>query len=106
MRIKKRNVFLLVGFVLFIGLLIYLGINDGDKGAITIYTPIEEEYVEEYIKDFNAKYPDIKVNIVRDSSGVIASKLFVEKDNPRADVVWGAQASNALLLDSYGIFKG
>ncbi|MGL4452769.1 MAG: extracellular solute-binding protein, partial [Sarcina sp.] len=46
------------------------------------------------------------VNIVRDSSGVIASKLFVEKDNPRADVVWGAQASNALLLDSYGIFKG
>lgn len=75
-----------------------------DENVINIYSAIEEEYVEEYIKDFKEKYPDIEVNIIRDSSGVVSAKLLVERENPRADVVWGIPASNVLVLEKYNIF--
>ncbi|MEG2353331.1 MAG: extracellular solute-binding protein [Clostridium sp.] len=76
-----------------------------NKKTITVYTAIEEEYIGAYLDDFHAKHPDIKVNLVRDSSGVVASKLLIEKDNPRADVVWGLAASNMVFLDKYGVFE-
>lgn len=78
--------------------------NHNDENVINIYTAIEEEYVEEYIKDFKEKYPEIEVNIIRDSSGVVSAKLLVERENPRADVVWGIPASNVLVLEKYDIF--
>lgn len=78
--------------------------SENDDNTINIYTAIEEEYVEEYIKEFKKDHPEINVNIIRDSSGVVSAKLLVEKDNPRADIVWGVPASNALILDGYDLF--
>ena len=73
--------------------------GDKDKGDITVYTALEDEQVEEYLKVFSAKYPDINVDIVRESTGVITAKLLAEKDNPQADLVWGTAASSLLVLD-------
>ena len=36
-------------------------------------------------KSFEAANPDIKIQWVRDSTGVITAKLLAEKDNPQAD---------------------
>lgn len=94
-------------FILLVVLLMPLSIiscGQDDENTINIYSAIEEDEIEGYIKDFKDKYPEIKVNIVRDSGGVASAKLLVEKDNPRADVVWGIPASNALILDKYGLF--
>ena len=43
----------------------------------------------EYLAVFNEEYPDITVNVVRESTGIITARLLAEKDNPQADVVWG-----------------
>ncbi len=59
------------------------------KGDLTVYTAIEEDSIEPYLATFKEKYPDIKLNIVRASTGDITARLLAEKDNPQADVVWG-----------------
>ena len=103
---KRRKRILLCSVVISIIMMIFFVVQGFESSkAINIYTAIEEEYISEYIKAFNKKYPDIKVNIIRDSSGVVASKLLVEKDNPRADIIWGVPASNALILEKYNIFE-
>lgn len=79
--------------------------NKKNDDVINIYTGLEEDLVDEYISKFNEKYPDIKVNIIRDSTGVISSKLMIEKDNPIADVVWGINSSNILFLGDSGLYK-
>lgn len=97
---KKAIVFFLCLFSL-----IAAGCGGGSQKSVTVYTAIENDYVAEYIKLFQAKHPDIKVNIVRDSSGLIAAKLLAERDNPVADVMWGVPSSNALIMEQYNMFK-
>lgn len=73
-----------------------------NKGSITVYTALEDEQVTEYLAVFNKSYPDIKVNIVRESTGIITAKLIAEKENPQADAIWGTAASSLLILDGQG----
>ena len=39
---------------------------------------------------------------MRDSTGVMTAKLIAEKDNPRADVIWGLAASSIGLMGTHG----
>ncbi len=73
-----------------------------DSGTITVYTALEDELVTEYLKGFTEKHPNIKVNVVRESTGIITARLIAEKDNPQADLVWGTAASSMLVLDERG----
>jgi iron(III) transport system substrate-binding protein len=74
-------------------------------GGITIYTALEDDQLSEYLPLFQKAYPDIKVNKVRDSTGVVTAKLLAEKDNPTADVVWGLAASSLLVADKQGLLE-
>src|SRR5690606_25616065 len=73
--------------------------------TLTVYTSIEAEDLKRYAETFNKDHPDIKINWVRDSTGVITAKLLAEKNNPQADVVWGLAATSLLLLKSEGMFE-
>ncbi len=75
------------------------------EGEITVYTALEDEQVTTYLETFNAAYPDIKVNVVRESTGIITAKLLAEKDNPQADVVWGTAASSMMVLDDQDMLE-
>lgn len=75
------------------------------SGEITVYTALEDEQVTAYLEVFNSEYPDINVNVVRESTGIITAKLLAEKDNPQADVVWGTAASSMMVLDDQGGLK-
>ena len=81
-------------------------IGEPDSGEITVYTALEDEQVSEYLEVFNSEYPDIRVNIVRDSTGIVTAKLLAEKANPQADLVWGTAASSMMILDSEGMLEG
>lgn len=72
---------------------------------LTVYTAIEAEDLKKYADAFNADHPDIKINWVRDSTGIITAKLLAEKNNPQADVVWGLAATSLLLLKSEGMLE-
>lgn len=72
---------------------------------LTIYAALEDEQVTEYIQAFKAEYPDIKVNLIIDSHGVISAKVISEKDNPQADIVWGLSAINMIDLQGRGLLE-
>lgn len=72
---------------------------------LTVYTAVEAEDLKRYADTFNQEHPDIKVNWVRDSTGIITAKLLAEKNNPQADVVWGLAATSLLLLKSEGMLE-
>lgn len=68
-----------------IGVLSIVFISCGGKPEekeITVYSSFEENYISEYIQAFNEEYPEIKINLIRDSSGIIAAKVEAEKNNP------------------------
>src|SRR5580765_8266824 len=72
------------------------------KTKLTVYTAIENEQLEPFKKAFEADNPTIEIAWVRDSTGVITAKLIAEKDNPRADIIWGLSASSVGLFGSMG----
>ncbi|MCV6600423.1 MAG: putative 2-aminoethylphosphonate ABC transporter substrate-binding protein [Cohaesibacter sp.] len=72
---------------------------------LTVYTAVEAEDLSRYASQFNEKYPDIKINWVRDSTGIITAKLLAERDNPQADAIWGLAATSLLLLKSEGMLE-
>ncbi|MGI9335028.1 MAG: putative 2-aminoethylphosphonate ABC transporter substrate-binding protein [Gammaproteobacteria bacterium] len=85
-----------------------LGLNAAGVEAqteLTVYTAVEAEDLKRYADTFNASHPDIKINWVRDSTGVVTAKLLAEKNNPQADVVWGLAATSLLLLKSEGMLE-
>ena len=74
--------------------------DNATSGSITVYTALENVQVDRLIEAFNVHYPDITVNVVRDSTGVITSRLIAEANNPQADVVWGTAASSLMVLEA------
>ncbi len=65
---------------------------------LTVYTAVEAEDLTRYAAAFNEDHPDITINWVRDSTGVITAKLLAERDNPQADMIWGLAATSLLLM--------
>ncbi len=62
--------------------------------TLTVYTAVEAEDLKRYASEFNKDHPDIKIRWVRDSTGIVTAKLLAEKNNPRADIIWGLAATS------------
>ena len=75
------------------------------KTELSVYTAYENDDLAAYKKAFETANPDIVINWVRDSTGVVTAKLLAEKDNPRADVVWGLAVSNINFLKARGVLQ-
>ena len=73
--------------------------------TLTVYTAVEAEDLKRYAKAFNEDHPGIKIRWVRDSTGIVTAKLLAEKNNPRADVIWGLAATSLMLLQSEGMLQ-
>lgn len=85
------------------GLVIASGV--AAKTELTVYTAVEAEDLKRYADTFEAQNPDIKVNWVRDSTGIITAKLLAEKENPQADVIWGLAGTSLMVLDNEGMLE-
>jgi iron(III) transport system substrate-binding protein len=75
------------------------------KTKLTVYTALENDQLGPYKQAFEAAHPDVEIAWVRDSTGVITARVLAEKDNPRADVIWGLGASSLALFDSMGMLQ-
>ena len=64
------------------------------KTSLLVYTALEDEQLKPYKDAFEKANPDIEINWVRDSTGVITAKLMAEKNNPQADAIWGLAATS------------
>lgn len=76
-----------------------------DSDTISVYTALEDDIIEAYLTSFREQYPDINIEITRDSTGTIISKLIAEKDAPVCDVLWGTAVTSMLSLDDYGLIE-
>jgi iron(III) transport system substrate-binding protein len=89
------------------GALLAMGLVGATQAAteLTVYTAVEAEDLKKYAARFNEDHPDIKINWVRDSTGIVTAKLLAEKENPRADVIWGLAATSLLLMKGEGMLE-
>lgn len=73
--------------------------------TLTVYTALEAEELQPIREAFRSEYPDIDINWVRDSTGIITAKMLAEIDagNPQADVFFGTSATSLLLVDAKGM---
>ncbi len=72
---------------------------------LTVYTAYENDDLKAYKSAFEKDNPGITINWVRDSTGVVTAKLIAEKENPRADVVWGLAVTSLLVLDDLNLLQ-
>jgi len=70
-----------------------------DSGQITVYTALTQEQVDAYLVLFNSEYPNIKVEVFRESTELITQKLFDEANNPQADVIWGVSVTSVMIAE-------
>ena len=59
------------------------------RTRLTVYTAFENEQLPVFKQAAEAALPGIEIVWVRDSTGVITTRLLAEKENPRADAIWG-----------------
>jgi iron(III) transport system substrate-binding protein len=76
-------------------------------GELTVYTSLEEDDAKVYLDAFAKKAPNIKVNMLRLSTGDLGARMLAEKSNPRHDIIWGWAVTNMVdprileMLESY-----
>lgn len=79
------------------------GAATAQKTELLVYTALETDQIKAYEQAFAKAHPDIAIKWVRDSTGVITSKLLAEKANPQADLVVGVSASSLAVFDNEGM---
>ncbi len=72
------------------------------EGKLTLYSATASADLEKLVQLFNKKYPDIKVETWRESSGPVAQKALTEfrANTPLADVIGVGDAETAILLSA------
>jgi iron(III) transport system substrate-binding protein len=75
------------------------------KTTLTVYTALENDQLAPYKAAFEADNPGIEIVWVRDSTGVMTARFLAEKDNPRADVIWGLAATSLQLFKKQGLLE-
>lgn len=93
-----KKTFKLFVTALFGILLLGCGGEKENKTILNVYTGLEEEYLNYYISLYEKEFPDIELNVIRDSQGAIAAKVLAEGENPVADVLWGLASVNLIDL--------
>src|SRR3954452_13574290 len=75
------------------------------KSQVTVYTAMENDQLGPYKQAFEAENPTVEIVWVRDSTGVVTARFLAEKDNPRADIVWGLAASSLIAFEKAGLLE-
>ncbi|MCR4159765.1 putative 2-aminoethylphosphonate ABC transporter substrate-binding protein [Kerstersia gyiorum] len=73
--------------------------------TLTVYTALEADQLRAYQAAFEEANPDIRIQWVRDSTGIITAKLLAEKDRPQADAIWGLAGSSLGVLAGQGMLE-
>jgi iron(III) transport system substrate-binding protein len=75
------------------------------KTPLTVYTALENDQLAPYKAEIEKAVPEVDIQWVRDSTGVITARLLAEKAAPKADVVLGLAASSLLLFKKEGMLE-
>ena len=103
----KSNEVIFMRFSKLFGALLLAGIalTAQAKTELIVYTAVEADELAKFKQAIETDYPDLDIKWVRDSTGIITTKLLAEKANPQADVVWGLAVTSIKLLADQGYFQ-
>ncbi len=96
---------LLLGAVAIATAALIAGPAMAQKTKLNVYTALEPDQLGPYKAAFEADVKDVEIAWVRDSTGVVTARFLAEKDNPRADIIWGLGASSIALFDSMKLLE-
>jgi iron(III) transport system substrate-binding protein len=100
----KQSAFIRFASSILAGLGVGVGAAVSQAGELTIYSSVEADNLKVFSERFSKAHPSIRINWVRDSTGIIQARLVAEKDNPRSDVIFGHAATDLLALDRMNLF--
>jgi iron(III) transport system substrate-binding protein len=86
-------------------LVVLAGPATAQKTKLTIYTALENDQLAPFKTEIEKTVPDVEVEWVRDSTGVVTARFLAEKDSPKADMVLGLAASSLLLFKNAGLLE-
>lgn len=72
------------------------GCSTANAGEITVYTSLEEAEIAEYLAIAKKDMPDLRVNILRLSTGDLGARILSEGKHPHYDAIWGWALTNML----------
>jgi iron(III) transport system substrate-binding protein len=75
------------------------------RTRLTVYTALENEQLAPFKQAAEAALRDIEIAWVRDSTGIITARLIAERQNPRADVVWGLSVFSLLQMEALDMLE-
>lgn len=75
------------------------------RTRLTVYTALETEQLQPLKQAAEAALRDIEIAWVRDSTGVITARLIAERQNPRADVIWGLSVFSLLQMEGLDMLE-
>lgn len=70
-------------------------------GSLTIYSPHDADPLNAGVTAFEAKYPNVKVEVVADGTGNLLNRIAAESAAPMADVLWGGGADSLAAYKNY-----
>lgn len=75
-------------------------------GEVVLYSSNTVDAINAVTGEFNKKYPDIKISVVRGSSGAMMQRIKAEAGAPKADIFWsGGFALLRLYRDYFESYK-
>jgi iron(III) transport system substrate-binding protein len=104
---RRRSIFTVSAWLVAAAIVVAtsLGAAAQTKTRLTVYTALENDQLQPYKQAFEADNPDVEIVWQRDSTGVITARFLAEKDNPRADAIWGLAATSILIFDQAGLIE-
>lgn len=85
--------------------LVFVGAGSAAANELTIYAGAEADNIKYFSEVFSKAHPNIKLNWVRDSTGIIQARVLAEKDNPRADVLFAMAVTSMTGFAQMGMFQ-
>ena len=76
-----------------------------DRVPLTVYTALENDQLQPFKEAIEAAVPEVEVQWVRDSTGVITARFLAEKDNPPADAIVGLAGSSLLMFEDQDLLE-
>jgi len=75
------------------------------KTTLTVYTSLQKELLGPYEAAFAKAHPEIQISWLREATGTLQARLLAEKENPRADVIFGVPIMSLVALDQAGLVE-
>jgi len=85
-------------------LLVVLFASPALAQTVNVYTAWPESLSQPIFKAYEAK-TGVKINFIRLSTGELVARATAEKNNPRADVIWGAPGDGFAAAKEAGIIE-